>query len=144
MGGWIRLDPITRRRFERFRRIKRGYYAFLILAGAVVLSIFAPYLAESRALLVWYGGELYLPTFQYYDMDTFGQMPPPAWEVGDLETEYLGLSREWALERRLYERERAELEQAGEATAEALAALEARYPNRDRKSTRLNSSHVKI
>ena len=29
----IKLDPITRRRFARFRKIKRGYYSLLILLG---------------------------------------------------------------------------------------------------------------
>ncbi|HEU0200516.1 MAG TPA: hypothetical protein VFR86_08775, partial [Burkholderiaceae bacterium] len=123
---WLRLDPITRKRLERFRRIKRGYYSLLILAAAVVLSIFAPYLAESRALFVWYEGRPHFPTFRFYPMSTFNQEPPPAWRTGDLETEYRRLQREWALERRLYERE---LAQRG-ATPAVRAELEKRYPNR--------------
>jgi ABC-type microcin C transport system permease subunit YejE len=124
--AWIRLDPITRKRIERFRRIKRGYYSLLILLAAVVLSIFAPYLAESRALLVWHRGQLYLPTFEFYTMNTFGQQPPPAWNSGELEADYRRLQREWRLEQDLFERERS---RAGSDPA-ALAALEARYPNR--------------
>jgi ABC-type microcin C transport system permease subunit YejE len=122
----LKLDPITRKRFERFRRIKRGYYSFVILSVAVVLSIFAPYLAESRALAVWYNGRLYLPTFEYFQMDTFGQEPPPAWGMGDLETEYFRLQREWRAERWFYQRD---LQRAGDDPA-ARAALEQRYPNR--------------
>jgi microcin C transport system permease protein len=122
----FRIDPITRRRIDRFKRIKRGYYSLLILGAAIVLSIFAPYLAESRALVVWYEGRPYFPTFEYFEMDTFGQAPPPAWGMGDLETEYLRLQREWRLERQLFQRERA----AAGGDAAALAALEARYPNR--------------
>jgi ABC-type microcin C transport system permease subunit YejE len=125
--AWIRLDPITRKRFERFRRIRRGYYSFVILVTAIVLSIFSPYLAESRALIVWHNGTLYLPTFQFYNMNTFGQSPPPDWDTGELETEYRRLQREWQLERELHERERAS---AGGDTA-SLAALDAKYPNRD-------------
>ena len=123
---WIKLDPITRRRLERFRRIKRGYYSFVILIVAIVLSVFAPYLAESRALLVWHDGRLFFPTFEYLDMETFGQDPPPAWGIADLETEYLRLKREWAVDRELYDRELAEI---GDDPA-ALAALDGRYPNR--------------
>ena len=123
---WIRLDPITRRRLERFRRIKRGYYSFLILSVAIVLSVFAPYLAESRALVVWYEGRLFFPTFEYFDMDTFDQEPPPAWGMGDLETEYLRLKREWGLERELYDLELTEIRD----DPTGLAALDGRYPNR--------------
>ncbi len=123
---WFTLDPLTRRRIDRFRRIKRGYYSLLILGAAVVLSIFAPYLAESRALLVWYDGQLFLPTFEYFSMDAFGQDPPAAWGMGDLETEYFRLQREWQGQRYLYDRERA-------STADdpaALAALDRKYPGR--------------
>jgi microcin C transport system permease protein len=122
----IKLDPITKRRFERFRRIKRGYYSLLILTFAVVLSIFSSYLAESRALLVLHNGSIYLPTFEFYDMNTFGQEPPPDWNMGELEAEYFRLQREWDMERYYFEREREEI---GE-NPQALAALEARYPNR--------------
>jgi microcin C transport system permease protein len=123
---WIRLDPITRKRIERFRRIKRGYYSLVILLAAIVLSIFAPYLAESRALLVWYEGRPYFPTFRFHDMNTFGQQPPPAWRTGELETEYRRLQNEWALERQMYERELA----ARGDTPTVRAELDARYPNR--------------
>ncbi len=73
--AWITLDPITRRRFARFRKIKRGYYSFLILTAAIMLSIFAPFLAESRALGRTYNGHLYFPTFQYHE---HGDVPSDA------------------------------------------------------------------
>jgi ABC-type microcin C transport system permease subunit YejE len=98
--AWLRIDPITRKRLERFRRIKRGYYSFLILVAAIVLSVFAPFLAESRALLVWHDGALYLPTFQFYDMNAFGQEPPPDWATGELEAEYRRLRQEWVVDGR--------------------------------------------
>jgi len=123
---WIRIDPITRRRLERFRSIRRGYYSLLILTGAIVLSIFAPFLSESRALLVWYEGRPYFPTFEFYEMATFGQEPPPAWGMADLETEYLRLQREWRTERDFHRRE---IAAAGDE-AGARAAVDARYPNR--------------
>ena len=132
---WIELDPITRKRLERFRRIKRGYYSFLILSVALVLSVFAPYLAESRALFVWYEGRLFFPTFEYFDMDVFNQEPPPAWGMGDLETEYRRLKSEWALERELYDRELAEM---GDDPA-ALAAL-APNPTGDIRTEATSSS----
>jgi ABC-type microcin C transport system permease subunit YejE len=124
--AWIKLDPITRRRLSRFRRIKTGYYSLLILLAAIALSIFAPYLAESRALLVWYNGRPYFPTFQYFGMSTFHQAPPPGWAGVDLETEYLRLQREWQVERFFYNREIAETGNS----PQQLAALNAKYPDR--------------
>lgn len=123
---WIRLDPVTRKRLQRFRAIRRGYYAFLILLAAMLLAVFAPYLAESRAILVWYQGRLVLPTFQYLPMRTFGQTPPAHWDAGDIETEYYRLQREWQAERVLSARDR----EAAGSDAAALAALDRKYPNR--------------
>lgn len=124
--AWIQLDPVTRKRLQRFRQIKRGYWSFLILMAAIVLSIFSPYLAESRALAVWYQGQLYLPTFQFLPMRSFGQTPPPAWDTAEIETEYFRLQREWDAERFLHARDRA----AAGSDATALAAVDAKYPNR--------------
>ena len=121
--AWIKLDPITRRRFARFRRIKRGYYSLLILLAAMALSIFAPYLAESRALLVRYQGSFYFPTFSYRPMAFFNQTPPPGWQADGLETDYLRLQREWKLEDALYAQDR---NAGGDA-----AQIAAKYPNRD-------------
>jgi microcin C transport system permease protein len=122
----FRLDPVTRRRLQRFRRIRRGWWSFVILLTAMVLSVFAPFLAESRALLVWHDGKLYFPTFQYLEMATFGQEPPAGWDGREIETEYFRLQREWRVEREMYERARA---QAGGDAAKQ-AALEAKFPNR--------------
>ena len=121
--AWIKLDPITRRRIARFRRIKRGYYSLLILLAAMVLSIFAPYLAESRALLVRYQGSFYFPTFSYRPMAFFNQTPPPGWQADGLETDYLRLQREWKFEDAMYAQDRSA---GGDA-----AQIAAKYPNRD-------------
>ena len=69
----FRLNPITRKRLQRFRRIRRGFYSFVILASLTLLSLFSNYLANRRAIVVSYEGSLYFPTFQYHDMATFGQ-----------------------------------------------------------------------
>lgn len=125
--AWLKLDPITRRRWQRFTRIKRGYYSLWILLIAMALAVLAPFLAESRALLVWHQGQIYFPTFQYLDMKTFGQAPPSAWDTGDIETEYFRLQREWQTEKTLY----AQALHSGPQDAAARAALAQRYPNRD-------------
>ncbi|MDE2454252.1 MAG: ABC transporter permease subunit [Burkholderiales bacterium] len=123
--AWLRLDPLTRRRLQRFRSIRRGWIAFLILGAAIGLAVFAPYLAESRALLVWTQGRLLLPTFDYHPMSAFGQAPPPGWSADQIEADYFRLQREWQLQHRLYAQGAA----AAGGDAKALAALAARYPH---------------
>jgi ABC-type microcin C transport system permease subunit YejE len=124
--AWIKLDPVTRKRLQRFRQIRRGWWSFLILMTAVMLSVFAPYLAESRALIVSYEGRWYFPTFQFIEGSRFAQEPPAGWSMEGMETEYLRLQREWQAERRLHARAVA----AAGGDAAAIAAAEARYPNR--------------
>ena len=60
---FFRLNPQTQRKLQRFRSIRRGYVSFLILATAVVLSLLAELLVNSRALVVRYEGKLHFPTY---------------------------------------------------------------------------------
>ena len=64
-----RLDPLTRDRFRRFRSIRRAWVSLWILVALVALSLVAELLVNSRAIVVWYRGHLYLPT---YDRVHFG------------------------------------------------------------------------
>src|SRR5262245_54124786 len=59
-------------RLRRFRRLKRGYYSFLILVGVYLLSFLLPFLMNSRAIVVRYDGHYYFPAFKTYFYDTFG------------------------------------------------------------------------
>ena len=82
----FRLDPITRLRLRRFRRIRRGYLSFLILLGLTVISLLSDYVANRRAIVVSYQGELYFPTFRFHDMATFGQQDEYGFD--DVEADY--------------------------------------------------------
>ena len=66
-------ESILRRRFRKFRRIRRGYWSFLFIAGLYVVSFLLPYLMNRNALLVRYNGDFYFPTFRYYAASAFGQ-----------------------------------------------------------------------
>lgn len=59
----IRFNPLTIEMFRRFRRIRRGYYSFIILAVLLILSLAAEIFVNSRALLVKYQGRYYFPTY---------------------------------------------------------------------------------
>jgi len=64
---------ILRRRFGKFRRIKRGYWSFLLITGAYVISFVLPYLMNNSAFVVRYNGEFYFPGLQFYPASTFRQ-----------------------------------------------------------------------
>jgi microcin C transport system permease protein len=66
-------ESIFRRRLRKFRRIKRGYYSFLFVAAAYVISFALPLLFNNVALLVRYNGEYYVPIWRYYPASAFGQ-----------------------------------------------------------------------
>ncbi|MCC5876879.1 MAG: ABC transporter permease subunit [Candidatus Sumerlaeia bacterium] len=89
------MSPVTRRRVARFRRIKRGYWSFLILTILFVLSLFAELVANNRAIIVYYEGQFFFPTYaQFYEMDVFGQED----EFGftDVEADYRAMREQFA------------------------------------------------
>lgn len=59
----IRLDPITRKRLQRFRSIKRGYYSLIGFAVLLVFTLLAELFVSNRAVLVEYQDEWYFPTY---------------------------------------------------------------------------------
>jgi len=65
------VSPL-RLRFRRFRRIRRGYYSFLLLAGAYLASFLLAFLMNNKAVMVRYEGRTYFPAFRNYFHDTFG------------------------------------------------------------------------
>jgi microcin C transport system permease protein len=64
---------ILRKRFARFKSIKRGYYSFIILVALYALSFALPLFVNNSALIVHYKGETYFPLFSYYPGSLFGQ-----------------------------------------------------------------------
>ena len=71
MAAQKSLSPFQLR-LRRFRRLKRGYYSFIVLAGAYLLSFFLPFLMGNRAIFVSYDDRWYFPAFKTYFYDTFG------------------------------------------------------------------------
>lgn len=92
----FKLNPITAKRLQRFRRIKRGYYSFLALAILILLSLFSNYLANHRAILVYYQGELHFPTYQFIEIGTFDRVDQ--YGMDDVETDYEELQTEFEAE----------------------------------------------
>lgn len=59
----LKLNPVARKRLQRFKEIRRGYWSAIILVALFVLSLGAELIANQRALLVIYEGEWYFPTY---------------------------------------------------------------------------------
>ena len=88
--GWLALNPLTVKQWQRFRSIKRGYYSAIILAIALVASLAAELFVNSRALVVYYQGTVAFPT--YGDV-----IPGKAFGLDyDYETDYRELKRLFA------------------------------------------------
>jgi microcin C transport system permease protein len=64
---------LLRKRLKKFRSLKRGYYAFVILTVAYVASFFLPYLINNKPLVIRYEGRFYFPLHRFYPASTFGQ-----------------------------------------------------------------------
>jgi microcin C transport system permease protein len=65
-------ESILSRRLRKFRRLKRGYYSFLLILVAYVISFLLPFLANDKALLVKYHGEYFFPVFTFHAASEFG------------------------------------------------------------------------
>ncbi|MBI3269349.1 MAG: ABC transporter permease subunit [Planctomycetes bacterium] len=63
---------LFRKRLRKFRSLKRGYYCFLLLTGAYLLSWLLPFFVSNKALVVRYQGKYYYPILQFYSAKTFG------------------------------------------------------------------------
>ncbi|MBZ0203006.1 MAG: ABC transporter permease subunit [Ignavibacteria bacterium] len=66
---------IFRKRWRKFRSIKRGYYAFVALIVMYAISFLLPLFINNAALIVKYNGEYYFPIFKsgIYEASVFGQ-----------------------------------------------------------------------
>ncbi len=57
------INPATLKKIKRFGSIKRGFFSFIILLVMVLVSFSAEVFINSRAIMVYYHGKLYFPTY---------------------------------------------------------------------------------
>ena len=60
------LSPINQRRWNNFKKNRRGYWSFWILLTAFLLSLFAEFIANDRPIIVHYKGETLFPVLVDY------------------------------------------------------------------------------
>lgn len=58
--------------FERFKRQRLAYYAWLMWLLMLLLSLAAPLIANDKPLMVYYQSKLYMPIFVDYSETAFG------------------------------------------------------------------------
>lgn len=66
------FSPLTLKRWQKFKRIRRAYVALIILVVVYLLSLGAELIANNKPLFVWYHGRPYYPIVHFYSEKTFG------------------------------------------------------------------------
>ncbi|WP_459205536.1 ABC transporter permease [Pseudomonas sp. MLB6B] len=66
------VSPMTRRRLQRFRGHRRGWWSLWLFSGLLLLSLGAELVANDKPLLLGYHGELYVPALKRYSERQFG------------------------------------------------------------------------
>lgn len=86
----VHWKPMTLRKFQRFKSIRRGYIAWLIFLGLLVVAMLDQVFVGKRALIVHYEGNWHFPAFRQsqYPGKHFGQEQ-------ESETNYRDLKKSW-------------------------------------------------
>ena len=87
---------IYKKRWLKFKTMKRGYYSFIIITSLYIISFLLPLLINSRALIVNYNDKYYFPAVldllpglsPYYPGEKFNQEVPG-------EADYRKLNNKW-------------------------------------------------
>lgn len=93
------MHPQSLRQWQRFRQQRRGYYSAIVLTALVLLSLGAELLANSRALIVSYQGQLYFPSYgHFHSGQVFGLDYPHEVNYRELQAEFQRSGRgDWVL-----------------------------------------------
>src|SRR2546423_7546195 len=67
-----RQESLFHKRLRKFRRIKRGYYSFVLIVSVYVLSFFLPFVMSGQPLSVKYNGGYFFPMFRFHSVTEFG------------------------------------------------------------------------
>ncbi|OLS62328.1 ABC transporter permease [Pseudomonas putida] len=70
------LSPISQRRWQRFRKNRRGWFSLWAFAALLTLSLGAELIANDKPLVLKYDGSLYFPAFKRYTEQQFGGQLP--------------------------------------------------------------------
>ncbi|HCN77586.1 MAG TPA: peptide ABC transporter permease [Verrucomicrobiales bacterium] len=89
----FRLNPLTAKKWQRFRALKRGWWSFVILLILCLLALVAELWINKRALFVSHEGQWHFPTYAGFKSGrTFGL-------DYDYEANYRELQAKWKAEK---------------------------------------------
>ncbi|MEX2033855.1 MAG: ABC transporter permease, partial [Xanthobacteraceae bacterium] len=66
------LTPLNRRRWENFKRNRRGYWSMWIFLILFFVSLFAEFIANDRPFMIMMDGKVYFPAVIAYPETAFG------------------------------------------------------------------------
>ncbi len=66
------MKPMTRRKWQIFKKNRRAYWSLWIFVFIFIVSLCAPFLADSRPLVLMYKHTLYFPSIQFVSDDMIG------------------------------------------------------------------------
>lgn len=64
-------NPVAKKRFSRFKAIKRAYFSLWVMAFLYGISLFSEVICGGDPLLVRYEGRFFFPVVRYYAEDVF-------------------------------------------------------------------------
>lgn len=68
----MKLSPVNRRRWQKFKESRRGYWSLIIFSVLFFVSLFAEFIANDRPLIASYKGEILFPVLADYPESKFG------------------------------------------------------------------------
>ena len=93
-----RSESLFRKRVRKFKRLKRGYYSFLLVTTAYVLSFFLPFIMTSVPLAVKYQGRYFFPMLHFHSASEFGTTAFGEPDYRDLKKQFAAEGRgDWVL-----------------------------------------------
>ena len=66
------LSPLNRRRWQNFKRNRRGYWSLWLFLFLFFISLFAEFIANDKPFLIQMSGKLYFPAVVNYPETAFG------------------------------------------------------------------------
>lgn len=133
--GIARVNPLTQRRMARFRKIRRGYGAFVVIVTAFVASLFLELYVNDKPLYIRYGDTFRFPAVASW----IGFVLPWTAPKTDLMAADFGLSTGGELEPRKYAewvRDPARITAEVAEIEKGIAEDEARFRNLMREQAR--------